>query len=88
MGHPVIYFSYLLPPALDECEVALDGVVGLPEALDAPLDRGYPLALVAHAICNKEDISYNIVYRVTIHVVPNLLLTSIQKFCFRIRRVY
>ena len=41
--------SYLLPPALDEREVRLDGVVGLPEVLDVPLDRGDPLALVAHA---------------------------------------
>ena len=41
--------SYLLPPALDEREVRLDGVVGLPEVLNVPLDRGDPLALVAHA---------------------------------------
>ena len=38
----------LLPPAVNECEVALDGVVGLPVLLDAPLDRSYPVALMGH----------------------------------------
>ena len=37
---------------------------------------------------NTGDLSDGEIYRVTIHVVSNLRLTSKQKFCFSIRPIY
>ena len=49
--------------------------------------RGLRTSAVAAGLQGKPLASYK-KHRVTIHVVPNLMLTSKQKFCFSMRPMY